>query len=85
MPQIDFNIKITAKELEKYYAGTAKIISVVANNGQRLQFPANLVLPYVTRSGISGHFVLDYSSSGKAKSLSKIDGTPNTSQFSQTI
>ena len=85
MPQIDFKIKITAKELEKYYAGTAKIISVVANNGQRLQFPANLVLPYVTHSGISGHFVLDYSANGKAKSLTKIDETRNTSQFSQSI
>lgn len=73
MPKIDFNIKISATELEKYYAGTANIISVVANNGQRLQFPANLMLPHVSHSGISGHFVLDYSSDGKAKSLSKIN------------
>ncbi len=85
MPQIDFNIKISPSELEKYYAGTAKIISVVANNGQRLQFPANLILPYVSHSGVFGHFVLDYSSSGKANSLIRVDETPNTSQFSQFI
>jgi predicted flavoprotein YhiN len=85
MPQINFNIKISPSELEKYYAGTAKVISVVANNGQRLQFPANLMLPYVSHYGISGEFVLDYSSSGKARSLTKVGETPNMSQFNKQV
>ena len=85
MPQIDFNIKILPSELEKYYAGTAKIVSVIASNGQRLQFPANLLLPHVTHTGINGHFVLEYLASGKAKKLSKIEETPNSSQFSKQV
>ena len=72
MPQIEFSIKITPSELEKYYAGVAKVVSVVAASGQRLQFPANLMLPHVTHSGINGHFILDYTNNGKAIKLSRV-------------
>ena len=85
MPQIEFNIKISPSELEKYYAGVAKVVSVIANSGQRLQFPANLMLPYVTHSGINGHFLLDYANDGKAKRLIKLDEQQNSTSIDKQV
>ncbi len=85
MPQIEFSIKISPNELKKYYSGTAKSVSVIAKNGKRLQFPANLLLSHVSHSGVSGHFSLEYSNEGKAKKLKKLDRPSKTCHFSKQV
>lgn len=72
MPRVEFQLHIQSSEVEKYYKGLAKSIVVRATNGLRIQFPAGLILPYVTHSGVQGQFVLDYDDTGKAKSLSRL-------------
>ena len=69
MPTAKFSIQIDASEIEKYYQGRVRNILVKANNGLKIQFPANLILPYVTHSGVSGQFILQYEDNGKATSL----------------
>jgi len=68
----EFSIKIAPEEFKKYYQGSAKSVIARASNGLKIQFPANLLLPYVTHDGVSGRFVLKYHNSGKAESLSRV-------------
>ncbi len=72
MPSIDFSLNVRADEMEKYYRGTARNILVKASNGLKVQFPANLLLPYVSRDGVNGRFLLIYDDHGKAQSLRPI-------------
>jgi len=72
MPHATFHLNIEANEIKKYYQGRAHSIFVEASNGLKIQFPANLILPYVTREGVKGNFILEYQISGKAKSLRRL-------------
>jgi predicted flavoprotein YhiN len=67
-----FSIKIAPEEIKKYYQGSAQSVIARASNGLKIQFPASLLLPYVTHNGISGQFVLTYHKNGKAESLSRV-------------
>jgi hypothetical protein len=71
MPKARFFLNISADEIQKYYRGEAKTIVATTVGGKRIQFPANLVLPYVSHSGIVGSFILNYHNNGKAISLIK--------------
>ena len=65
MPEAEFDMTISSLELKKYYQGKAQNILVKATNGLRIKFPANLLLPYVGHSGVSGKFILSYDRNGK--------------------
>jgi len=69
MPSAQFSIRIDAREIEKYYRGQARSVVVKATNGLKIQFPANLLLPYISHDGVKGHFILNYDERGKAQSL----------------
>jgi len=64
-----FSIKIAPEEIKKYYQGSARNVVARASNGLKIQFPANLLLPYVAHNGVCGHFVLTYDENGKVESL----------------
>lgn len=66
-----FSIHVTAYEFLPYYQGRVTDIVVTSEQGQRVQFPAMHLRPYLTSSGISGRFCLE-TEQGKFISLSKI-------------
>lgn len=72
MPEAHFSLNISAAEVEKYYRGQAQTVLVTTHQGLKVQFPANLILPHITRAGVQGEFVLDYQTSGKANFLSRL-------------
>ncbi len=67
----EFSLNIPPHELEKYYSGHSRSVIARASNGLRIQFPANLLLPYVDHHGISGRYILSYQEGGKAVSLER--------------
>lgn len=72
MPTAEFSLNLSASKIEAYYRGRAQSIIVRATNGLKLQFPANLILPYVARDGVKGQFLLSYDQNGKALSLRRL-------------
>lgn len=72
MPNVSFSMSINAEEVQKYYRGEALNILATADNGLKVQFPANLILPHVTHQGVCGRFVLSYRDDGKAISLERV-------------
>jgi len=75
MPSAQFSIRIEAEEMEKYYRGQALSVVVKATNGLKIQFPANLLLPYITHDGVKGLFELNYDLQGKAQSLRQLSAS----------
>lgn len=56
--QFFFNLQLTAAEVMPYYQGQASAIVVTTLTGQRVQFPAMHLRPFITSNGISGKFCL---------------------------
>jgi hypothetical protein len=69
---VEFSLSICSDEYLKYYRGQIKWVIAISNKGLKVKFPANLLKPYIARDGIKGRFNLQYLTSGKAVSLTKI-------------
>jgi len=70
---VTFDLSLSATEYLKYYQGRAKWINVLSTSGARVRLPANRLAAFVGHNGIQGRFVLQYLSSGKFVSISKIN------------
>lgn len=73
MQKVMISLKITADEYLKLYRGQASDVSCLAVDGRTVRFPAKILTPYVTRRGIRGLFLIEFSDSGKFQNISKVD------------
>ena len=62
-------LNISAEEWLSYYRGQANRVSCQADDGTRIELPAENLRKYVTSSGIKGIFLLQISSDNKFLSL----------------
>jgi Protein of unknown function (DUF2835). len=51
-----FRIDISSDDVLKFYRGTLEAISVVSEQGARLQFPFYHLRPFISKIGIKGRF-----------------------------
>lgn len=66
-----FQLDLSAADFIAYYQGTIKSISVIADNGQRVEFAAKHLQPYLLHDGIHGQFVLTIDEKHRFVSLSR--------------
>ncbi len=69
---IRFSLQISYDQYLRVYQGTAKNISVVADDGRRIAFPAGKVQSFLTRDGINGYFEMVINSENKFIELIKL-------------
>lgn len=72
MGQLTVWIKIDANTFLNYYQGKIKTVVAMADNGKKVSMPANILKPFVTNQGISGHFQVVFDDCGKVTSISNI-------------
>jgi len=72
MPRLLFNLDISAAEYQAFYSGIYKVILARAENGQRLQFPANELRRFVSHTGIQGRFEISFSADNRLLGLKKV-------------
>lgn len=60
-----FSLNISRAEALRYYKGSARFVRVRASNGQRIQFPAEHIRPFINESGVKGHFVISFDDNHK--------------------
>lgn len=72
MPALVVNLVITPEEYQRMYAGIAKHVSARSVDGRRVQFPANILRPFVTRDGIRGRFVIRFSDDNRFEAIEKL-------------
>jgi hypothetical protein len=73
MPQpIRFRLNLSAEHYLRFYQGRAGRVSVIAQDGRRIEFPANALRPFVTRQGVQGNFHLIVDDNNRLMRLERI-------------
>ncbi len=67
-----FSLDLSYDQFLKVYQGTAKNISVMADDGRRIVFPARNIQSFLTKNGIKGYFEMTLTAENKFISLKKI-------------
>ena len=69
---ITVDLAISADEFLRYYNGSAKLVSAIATDGRRVQFPANVLQRVVSRDGVYGRFQIEFSRDGKFLNIERL-------------
>ena len=72
MQKIRFSLYIPAEDYLRYYQGMASQVSVIAEDGRRIQFPARHLRSYIGPSGILGRFEMVLDSDNRFIALNRI-------------
>jgi hypothetical protein len=72
MDCVRFNLQIAAEEYLKYYSGQARSVSVIGDDGRRIEFPAKHLREFVTADGIQGYFELCFDEYKRLKQLKRL-------------
>lgn len=72
MTSLIVDIKISVDEYQRLYAGTAKDVYAISRSGEKVRFPAKILIPYVGHNGISGSFSIAFNEEFRFESIEKI-------------
>jgi uncharacterized protein YwgA len=67
-----FTLNLSYDEYAKVYQGIAKNVSVIADDGRRICFPAGRIQTFLTKQGISGYFEMELTTENKFVNIKKI-------------
>ncbi|MFW5450672.1 MAG: DUF2835 domain-containing protein [Methylophagaceae bacterium] len=70
--ELHFRLDMAREEALDYYQGAIRFIIVTADNGQRIQFPAENLRPFIEQDGVHGYFSLLFDHNNKLLSLKRI-------------
>jgi len=71
--ELKFHLGISSDEYLKYYQGNAKNVITTSIDGRNVQFPANILQPFLMHEGIYGLFSIRYDEKGKLIDIEKIE------------
>ncbi|MEN8168386.1 MAG: DUF2835 domain-containing protein [Pseudomonadota bacterium] len=69
---IRFSLNLSADRYLSHYQGHARSVSVVADDGRRVEFPANALRPFVTKQGVQGYFELLIDDNNRLQRLERL-------------
>jgi hypothetical protein len=69
---IRFALKLPYDQYLKVYQGIAKNVSVIADGGRRIAFPAGKIQPFLTKQGINGYFEMELTPENKFIRIKKL-------------
>lgn len=67
-----FGINIPAEQILAYYQGAARQVSVVADDGRRVEFPAEKLRPFLDHQGVHGVFELEFDDKHRFVALHRV-------------
>lgn len=72
MSKLVVSLAIPSEEYIRIYKGTAKTILATTEDGRRVQFPATILQPYVSRAGVYGRFLIEFDSNNRFRSIKQL-------------
>lgn len=72
MRTVSFSLAISAEDYLRFYQGTARNVSVRADDGRRIVFPAEHLRPFVRHDGVRGRFELVFDDNNKFIALRRL-------------
>ena len=70
-----FTIDLSAAEYLKYYSGRASRVNTTTHEGYVIEFPANNLKPWVSRSGVKGTFMIEYDDNNRLQQIQRLKWT----------
>lgn len=70
--KIHFSLQLSYDQYLQVYQGIAKNISVIADDGRRIAFPARNIQNFLTKEGIKGYFEMELTAENKFVSIKKL-------------
>lgn len=70
--ELRFSLNISREQALRYYRGEAKVVVVIATNGQKIQFPAEHIRAFVDNNGIQGEFSIRFDENNKLIGLRRV-------------
>lgn len=65
-------LDISAIDFQNYYAQNINAIIASSHSGERIQFPANALQPFVSHTGVQGEFKIVIDENAKLKSITRV-------------
>lgn len=72
MQRIRFSMNLSADEYLHFYRGQAKAVSILADDGRRIEIPAASFRKFVTQDGVTGRFEMLLDSNNKLLRIERI-------------
>ena len=72
MNKLRFHLTLDAQEYLPYYSGRVKAISVITDDGRRIEFPAEHLRQFVSHQGIEGYFEIEFDEDNRIRNLKRI-------------
>lgn len=69
---LQFYLNLTADDYQAYYRGSIKYVQTLSLDGRSVRFPANILRPYLTHTGIQGLFEIAFDENNRFSSLKRI-------------
>jgi hypothetical protein len=69
---IRFSLILSYAQYLKVYQGSAKNVSVIADDGRTVVFPAGRIQPFLTKEGINGYFEMELTPENKFVGIKKL-------------
>jgi hypothetical protein len=70
--ELRFSLDLPADQALRYYQGSARYVVVRAENGQRLQFPAEHIRPFIGQDGVTGRFSIQFDDNNKLLAIKRL-------------
>lgn len=67
------NLSISPEEYQRLYQGAVRDVVATSVDGRRIRFPAMILRPWVTHTGIRGRFRLLFDEQNRFQKIEKID------------
>jgi hypothetical protein len=76
MPRsIRFTLELSADQVLRYYQGRANQVSVLAEDGRRVEFPVQALRPFVSRQGVQGYFEILIDDNNRLLRIDRLSGS----------
>lgn len=72
MQAVVINLAISAEEYQRIYQGAVKDVLAVSVDGRRIRFPAMILRPYVTHTGIQGRFQIIFDAQNRFAGIERL-------------
>lgn len=66
------HLDISTTDFQHYYSNNINSVIAISHDGQKIQFPANILQPFVSHTGVKGEFKVIVDKNSKLKSISKL-------------
>lgn len=70
--ELRFHMDMSREQALRYYQGTASAVIVMSDDGQKIQFPAQHIRPFIDQDGIHGHFSIRFDANNKLIGLQRV-------------